>query len=111
MSAPDVTNAPEAGAPSVFEAARASALESLAKLVGRVKACVALGISRAAYYRHHRQSPAPVRPYRQRRRHPRALAPAEEKRVLEVLRSPEFVDMAPGEIYAVLLDRGIYLCS
>jgi putative transposase len=30
---------------------------------------------------------------------------------LEVLRSEEFVDMAPAEIYAVLLDRGIYLCS
>jgi putative transposase len=28
-----------------------------------------------------------------------------------VLRSEEFVDMAPAEIYAVLLDRGIYLCS
>lgn len=96
---------------TVFEAARDQALEDLAGVVGRVKACAALGVSRATYYRHHRQSPAPLRPRRERRRHPRALDEAEEGRVLEVLRSAEFVDMAPGEIYAVLLDRGVYLCS
>ncbi|WP_394815966.1 IS3 family transposase [Streptomyces gibsoniae] len=96
---------------TVFEDARAQALEDLTSVVGRVRACSALGVSRATYYRRHRQSPAPVRPRRQRRRHPRALSPAEEARVLEVLRSEEFADMAPGEIYAVLLDRGIYLCS
>lgn len=28
-----------------------------------------------------------------------------------MLHSPEFADMAPAEIYAVLLDRGVYLCS
>jgi putative transposase len=96
---------------TVFEDARTKALEDLTVVVGRVKACTALGVSRATYYRHHRQSPVPARPRRERRRHPRALDVAEEERVLEVLRSVEFVDMAPGEIYAVLLDRGIYLCS
>ncbi|MFF4795838.1 IS3 family transposase [Streptomyces sp. NPDC001276] len=40
-----------------------------------------------------------------------ALALEEEIRVLDVLHSPEFADMAPAEIYAVLLDRGVYLCS
>ncbi|WAX81673.1 hypothetical protein [Streptomyces sp. KMM 9044] len=94
-----------------FEGARAQALEDLTDMVGRVRACAALGVSRATYYRHHRQSPAPARARRERRRHPRALGPAEEERVLQVLRSAEFVDMAPGEIYAVLLDRGIHLCS
>ncbi|MER5539634.1 hypothetical protein [Streptomyces mirabilis] len=81
-------------------------------VVGRVGACAALGVSRATYYRHHRTSPPPARaPRRQRRRHPRALTPAEETRVLEVLRSQEFVDMTPAEIYAVLLERGVHLCS
>ncbi|EST38889.1 hypothetical protein N566_04875 [Streptomycetaceae bacterium MP113-05] len=94
-----------------FEAARHAALERLSALVGRVKACAALGVSRATYYRHHRQSPAPARPARQRRRHPRALSETEESEVLAVLHSPEFADMAPAEIYAVLLDRGRYLCS
>ncbi|MFF7191670.1 DDE-type integrase/transposase/recombinase [Streptomyces sp. NPDC008222] len=97
---------------TVFEDARARALEDLAGVVGRVKACAALGVSRATYYRHHRKSPPPVRlPRREPRRQLRALAPAEEARVLEVLRSQEFVHMAPGEIYAVLLDRGSHLCS
>lgn len=31
--------------------------------------------------------------------------------MLKVLRCEEFADMAPAEVYAVLLDRGIYLCS
>ncbi|MFI0206812.1 MULTISPECIES: DDE-type integrase/transposase/recombinase [Streptomyces] len=98
-------------ASTVFEDARFRALEDLTGLVGRVKACSALGVSRATYYRHHRRSPAPARQRRERRRHPRALGPAEEATVLAVLRSDEFVDMAPAEIYAILLDRGVYLCS
>ena len=31
--------------------------------------------------------------------------------MLEVLHSDEFVDQAPHQVYAALLDRGIYLCS
>ncbi|MGH3804264.1 MAG: hypothetical protein ACRDTD_29840, partial [Pseudonocardiaceae bacterium] len=46
---------PPAGAD--FEAACAAALEKLTGVVGRVRACSALGVSRATYYRHHRQSP------------------------------------------------------
>nr|WP_308114701.1 IS3 family transposase [Streptomyces sp. ISL-12] len=94
-----------------FETAREEALAKLEKLVGMVQACAALGVSRATYYRRHRKSPAPDRPRRERGRHHRALAPEEEAHVLDVLRSPEFADMAPAEIYAVLLDRGVYLCS
>ncbi|MGW4825490.1 transposase, partial [Streptomyces sp. NPDC004227] len=94
-----------------FTTACDHALEELTGLVGRVQACAALGVSRATYYRHHRQSPAPARPRQKRHRHPRALTPQEEIRVLDVLHSPEFADMAPAEIYAILLDRGIYLCS
>lgn len=94
---------PTAGA--VFETARGQALQALTEVVGRVQACAALGVSRATWYRHHRRSPAPVKTKRPRQRHPRALSQAEEAQVLAVLRSPEFVDMAPAEIYAVLLDR------
>jgi putative transposase len=101
----------EADPAAVFDAARDQALEELTGLVGRVQACTALGVSRATYYRHHRRSPAPARPRRERRRHPRALTPEEETRVLDVLHFPEFADMAPAEIYAILLDRGVYLCS
>ena len=35
----------------------------------------------------------------------------ERRRVLEVLTSDRFVDLAPLQIYAQLLDEGVYLCS
>ncbi len=31
--------------------------------------------------------------------------------MLDTLRAPRFVDLAPAEIYATLLDEGVYLCS
>jgi putative transposase len=39
------------------------------------------------------------------------LTAGEQQTVLELLRSPRFVDQAPAEIYATLLDEGIYHCS
>ncbi|WP_105035897.1 helix-turn-helix domain-containing protein [Cryobacterium aureum] len=42
---------------------------------------------------------------------PRALTESERNVVLEVLRSERFVDKAPAEIQAILLDEGTYLCS
>jgi putative transposase len=39
------------------------------------------------------------------------LSDAERRRVLEVLTSDRFVDLAPLQIYAQLLDEGVYLCS
>lgn len=51
-------------AADAFETARVEALTKLEKLVGMVRACAALGVNRATYYRHHRKSPAPPRPGR-----------------------------------------------
>ena len=39
------------------------------------------------------------------------LTTLERLRILEVLTSPRFVDLAPLQIYAQLLDEGVYLCS
>ena len=39
------------------------------------------------------------------------LTELERRRVLEVLTSDRFVDLAPLQIYAQLLDEGVYLCS
>jgi putative transposase len=39
------------------------------------------------------------------------LSRLERRRVLAVLNSDRFVDMAPLQIYARLLDEGVYLCS
>ena len=39
------------------------------------------------------------------------LTCTERAKVLAVLNSAEFVDCAPIQVYATLLDRGVYLCS
>ena len=39
------------------------------------------------------------------------LSPAERARVLAVLNNTEFVDCTPLQVYATLLERGVYLCS
>ena len=39
------------------------------------------------------------------------LSPAEEKRVLETVNSPEFRDLSPKQLVPILADQGIYLAS
>jgi len=87
------------------------AAEDLAPQVGVAAACEALGVSRATLYRH-RQPPAerPSQPAK-RPAPPRTLDPEERKAVLEVLHSERFVDVAPREVVATLLDEGVYHCS
>lgn len=41
----------------------------------------------------------------------RALSEIERQRVLDVMHEDRFVDMAPHQIFAALLDEGTYLCS
>jgi putative transposase len=87
-----------------------NAAEQLAPVVGTAPACTALAIPRASYYR--RWSPLPAAAGAARRPRPaRALSDAERQEVLEVLHWPRFVDKAPAEVYASLLDEGTYLCS
>ena len=84
-----------------------SAVAELAPRVGTQAACRALGVNRATVYRHrHARPPLAPRP-----RPPRALTAPERQGVLEALHAPRFVDLAPAEIYATLLDEGHYLCS
>jgi len=74
-------------------------------------ACDALGVSRATL---HRRQMALVRPRANHRVRPtpaRALPQSERQRVIDLLREPQYVDLAPAEIYAILLDQGIYHCS
>jgi putative transposase len=90
------------------------AVTALAPRIGTRAACAAAGVPRASWYRRHRVSPAPARqppvPHRDRAQ-PRALAPAERQAILDALHCPRFADLAPAEIWAVLLDEGIYLGS
>jgi putative transposase len=72
--------------------------------------CEALGVSRAVYYRRRSwQDRIPVS--KQRLRQERALGSEERKEVLDILNSERFIDKAPYEVYAILLDEGRYYCS
>lgn len=93
-----------------------AAAKQLAHEVPLATACAALNVPRASYYRQVRRSetatPADTGPSQPARRcSPRALSPAERQQVLDTLHEERFVDRAPAEIYAALLDEGHYLCS
>ena len=91
-----------------------AAIAELTDLVGVRAACAAVGRPRATHYRLHRSSPAPPRtpqPRPEPKAQPRALSPAERAEVLDVLHDERFVDVSPGEVHAILLDEGRYLCS
>jgi putative transposase len=89
-------------------------ITALVSLVGTRDVCLAVGRSRATHYRQHLRSPRPPSSPRSRpqaAKQPRALTELECAAVLEILRSTRFVDKAPAEIQAILLDEGTYLCS
>ena len=75
--------------------------------VGLVAACAAMGVARATYYRQQKPKPSAAK----RRSPPRALSGEEKQQVLAVLHEPRFMDLAPAEVYATLLDEGRYLAS
>ena len=73
------------------------------------KLCHALDLPRSTYYRLCRP-PAKKQPKARPRAH-RALGEKERQAVIAVLHEERFMDKAPAEIYATLLDEGQYLCS
>ena len=87
-------------------------LASAMPVKGTVSAtCAALGLSRASLQRStKRQSRPPTAPL-SRPSPARALPAGSRQTVLDLLRSPRFADLAPAEIYATLLDEGVYHCS
>jgi len=90
------------------------AVIELAPHVGVRNACDAVGASQAGYYRRHCSSPAPERPApipHRDRPQPRALSSDEQQAILDVLHSDRFVDMSATEVWARLLDEGVYLGS
>ena len=91
-----------------------TAITELAPTIGVRGACQAVGAAQAGYYRRHRQSPAPSRPApipHGERVQPRALSLSERRAILNQLHSDRFVDLAPAEVWATLLDEGVYLGS
>ena len=85
------------------------AAEELAGQIGQTtEACEALGVARSTLYR--RRQPAGPQPKRRPRPH-RALDETEREEVLGALHCERFVDKAPAQVWATLLDEGTYLCS
>jgi hypothetical protein len=87
---------------------RMTAVLDLAPQLGVLATCAALGIDRATYYRHRApiHGPKPRRPSP-----PRRLDDAERQTLLDTLHEPRFVDLAPAEVFATLLDEGRYVGS
>ena len=84
-----------------------AAVETASPTMGTAAACAALGVARASVYRRRQ----PARPPPARLTPPRALDPGERQAVLKTLHRERFLDQAPAQVHATLLDEGTYLCS
>ncbi len=73
--------------------------------------CKALGYPRASFHRAIATRVQRTPAIRAKRVSVRKLSNVEESTILETLNSAQFMDMAPAEIYATLLDEGQYYCS
>ena len=84
------------------------AAEDLARVTGTAPACAALTVNRASLYRRRRR---PTETARRRPTPHRALSLTEHQVVCDVLHGERFVDKAPAQVYATLLDEDVYHCS
>jgi putative transposase len=73
--------------------------------------CGALNLARATFYRLKGANAEPQTCTSLRPSPARSLSPVERNNVLDLLTSERFVDDAPRQIWAQLLDEGKYLCS
>ena len=81
-----------------------SIAQELSEVVGRAVACQALGVPRSRLYPRQKTAGSP-------RPTPAHAFSAEERIAIRAaLNSDRFMDRAPRQIYAALLDEGTYLC-
>jgi putative transposase len=83
--------------------------ETIEPLLGTKTACRAVGRARATHYR--RQAPPKPPSATPRPAPPNKLTDDEIGLILDVLRSPRFVDLSPAQVFHILLDEGAYLAS
>ena len=87
-----------------------AAAEELSTVVGVKRACEGLSIPRSGFYRHRRRRLSP--PLAEARRvSARRLNDEEKSVVLGCLHEERFQDCSPAQVYASLLDEGLYHCS
>jgi putative transposase len=89
------------------------AVAGLASHIGMKSACRVFALNRGFVYRDRARHRATVRQSvpRARPRPPLALCSAEQDRLLGVLDSERFADIAPATVFATLLDEGCYYGS
>lgn len=95
-----------------------AAIEMWAPRVGVARACKAFGMSPRTW-RHRRQQSENRLPPRASRAKPAGehlsvpwkIPDDERAEIRDVLCSEQFCDLAPAQVYATLLDEGVYLCS
>jgi len=86
-----------------------AAVEELVEVVPVTRACEALGLARSSWYRSRQLGQEGAgRAYTTPAR---ALKAEERVAVRDLLNSERFQDESPREVYATLLDEGIYHCS
>jgi len=86
-------------------------VEKLGQEIGITKACQALVVPRSRIYRARTARMETRGPVAKHKPHPRSLRQDEKIQVRQILNSERFQDLAPREVYATLLDEGIYHCS
>ena len=87
------------------------AVDDLAAAVGVAEACRVLGVPRSSHYRARQAPTAALPPPKEHPVPARSLSVEERSAVRDLLNNERFQDCAPREVYATLLDEGIYLCS
>ncbi|MCA1701014.1 MAG: IS3 family transposase [Actinobacteria bacterium] len=85
------------------------AFDELVDVVSIKRACELVGKPRATHYR--RLQPSRLAAMRARPTPTNALTETERQRILRLLRSPQYCDLAPPQVWARLLDDGVYVCS
>ena len=79
---------------------------------GRKAACEALQIPRATFYRHIKRPDKPASDtVGEPTVPPLALSQPERQNVIKILNTERFQNRTPYEVYATLLDEGVYHCS
>lgn len=74
-------------------------------------ACRAFGVARSSMYRRRRRQLLGHGESQSRRPSHRALSESQRRAVLALLNDEKFVDKAPAQVWASLIDEGVYHCS
>ena len=87
-----------------------SMIQQHRRQLGTLSLCRALEVPKASFYRQ-QGSKTSTALVVTRKRPEHALSETERQTVLATLHGPRFVDLAPPQVYAQLLEEGRYLCS